>query len=356
MGHEYPDHHTGNVGWVPVPNKHPAGDDARPSLIGDVIGDDGTWPMAGGKSGPCRTWPVMPGCGCLPPDATTWDEEQRQAVEAATDILWRLTGGMYGLCRTTVRPCRKPLHSTYGPLTAGPSSGPRPALIDGQWFNLFCGCPTNGCSCGPMSELRLPGPVYWEPPHAWWPADHDDRPTPPRYAMEVLIDGVELDSHAYTLLESNRLVRTDGGMWPDCQYIDRPPYIRDDDPPEWTAEGTFAVTYWYGNPVPSAGRRAVALLACELWKACQGDESCKLPARVQNITREGVSYTMVDPQDFLTEGRTGITDVDMWLAAVNPHSLRSPSTVFSVDMPTVREQYTTGRFLEGFPGSKGGGR
>lgn len=332
----------GGPGWVPIPNDGTHQGQPRPNP--DVIGEDGTWPMLGGRGGPCRTWPVMPGCGCLPPDATTWDDAQRSAVESATEILWRLTGGQFGMCREVLRPCRTPQRAGLPPLGAPYPAGPYPTLDAGQWINVVCGCGSDSCSCGPVSEIRLPGPIYWEPPRPWWPAPTDERPTPPRYALEVYIDGVELPSSAYTVYNGNRLVRTDGGRWPDCQYIDRPFYLRPDDPPEWSAQGTFGVIYWRGTPVPSSGQRAVALLACEIWKACQGDDSCRLPARVREVNREGVSYTVVDPQNFLDEGRTGLTEVDLWLASVNPRHQREPSTVWSVDLRRHRRQWTTGTF------------
>jgi len=334
-----------DAGWVPIPNEQRR--QAQPVPSAATIGEDGTWPLQGGRGGPCRTWPLMPDCGCLPPDATTWDTAQRQAVEAATDILWRLTGGAFGLCRQTVRPCRTPMRETWlPPTTVGPAASgmPQPALIDGQWWNLFCGCGGDTCGCGPTAELQLPGPVYWEQAHPWLPAPADTRPSPPRYDLEVWIDGQRLPETAYTLLDADRLVRTDGGTWPDCQYIDRPPRLRDDDPPGWTAEGTFAVVYWQGVPVPPAGQRAVATLACELWKACTGDDSCRLPARVQQVQREGITYSILDPQDFLQDGRTGITEVDQWLAAVNPNSLRERPSVWSPDLPRVRHQAFTGAF------------
>ena len=325
-------------GWVPVPNEESGGDRHPVDRVSpDQIGDDGTWPMQS-ASGPCRTWPVAPGCGCLPPDAKTWTPDQQHAVEASTEILWRLTAGRFGLCRETVRPCRRDcLPDACGGM-------PVPTLVGGQWLNLDCGH-GRSCGCSPIDEILLPSPVYWEPP-VTPPANHPEQdpdeeptpppvPSPPRYGMKVWIDGTPISgpNGAYWLMDGNRLMRTDGGTWPQCQDLTRPI----DQP------GTFGIQYWRGQPVPAAGRRAVALLACELWKACNGSSDCKLPARVQQVQREGISMTMLDSQEFLDKGRTGVTEVDLWLSAVNPYGHRQPAGVYSPDGPNVRSEWTTGQ-------------
>lgn len=292
-------------------------------MLDEMLGPDGTWPMPS-ASGPCRTWPTENDCGCLPPDAATWDATMIHSVEVATEILWRLTAGQYGLCREVVRPCTP---------ACGPGSGKharmRPDIINGQWINMVCGCPraSDGCSCGaPPSSVHLPGPVYWEDPRLG-PEDPD------RYRMHVYIDGQRLPGDAYWMYGDNQLIRTDGGTWPTCQDLT----AKADEP------GAFAIVYWRGTPVPPGGRRAVALLACEIWKACaKGPDSCALPRRVQTVQREGITYTMLDPMDFLDEGRVGLTEVDLWLASVNPGKLHSPSVVLSPDMRRHRSEWTGG--------------
>jgi hypothetical protein len=61
--------------------------------------------------------------------------------------------------------------------------------------------------------------------------------------------------------------------------------------------------------------RAAATLAGEIGKRCVGDPSCRLPSRVTNIVREGVSFTVIDSLKMLDEGRTGVEVVDLWLTA-----------------------------------------
>lgn len=255
------------------------------------IADDGTWAMPEG-SGPCRTWPLDNTClrisrrqrdALSEPDAqVAW----RRAVEIATELLWRLTAGRFGLCRVTVRPEPMPRHA-------------RRRIGD-------CRCRPSGCRCGtPQAEIRLPGPVHHTPEHN----------------VVVRLDGVLFDR--WRLLDGNLLVRADGRSWPLHQDLGR-----DLDEPL-----TWGVTYWRGREVPPGGCRAVTTLALEIWKGCWGDSSCRLPQRVQSVQREGVEYTMLDPMDYLAEGRTGVPEVDTWVLSVNPGHHRQPGGIYSVDMP-----------------------
>ena len=108
------------------------------------------------------------------------------------------------------------------------------------------------------------------------------------------------------------------------------------------ARGSFAVQYWRGTPVPPGGRRAVSMLACELWKACTGDKTCRLPQHVQSVTREGVQYTMVDPTDHTAGGKTGLPDVDMWINQVNPKGMKQQVGVWSPDLPRMQSGWSSG--------------
>ena len=74
-----------------------------------------------------------------------------------------------------------------------------------------------------------------------------------------------------------------------------------------------------GRPVrPGADRRAT---------------SARCPQRVTQVSRQGMSWTLLDPQDFLDKGRTGIYQVDLFLSTVNPRRRRLRSRVFSPDVP-----------------------
>lgn len=234
---------------------------------------------------PCADWPVSVDCSYgIPADPAQRTGVQRMAVSVATELLWRLTAGVFGVCEHTVRPCGVP----------GTVGGSYPVLADGQWLNVPCACRTSPCGCT-VTSLRLPGPV--------------------QSVTAVVVDGQPLSADDYYVDNWAWLVRRQGA-WP-------------------LATGAMSVTYRYGTPVPSGGQCAVAALAAEVVKACSGGV-CKLPARTTQVSREGLTVTL-DTADVLTAGRTGVPETDMWIGAVNPHSVRQRPGVWSVDLPQWRE-------------------
>jgi hypothetical protein len=96
------------------------------------------------------------------------------------------------------------------------------------------------------------------------------------------------------------------------------------------------VTYSYGSPPPSAGKSAARMLATELVKLYEGDDTCALPQRTTSVNRQGVSYTILDNQDFIDELKTGLYAVDLFLKTANPDKARARSRVFSPDTPRAR--------------------
>lgn len=76
------------------------------------------------------------------------------------------------------------------------------------------------------------------------------------------------------------------------------------------------VEYGYGlTDLPVDVAHAVDILTAELVKANSGDAGCRLPKRVTSVSRQGVSWTLLDPQDFLEQGRTGIYEIDLILSS-----------------------------------------
>lgn len=75
------------------------------------------------------------------------------------------------------------------------------------------------------------------------------------------------------------------------------------------------VTYHIGSNLPPGTETKTIWLANEIWKGAQG-LPCKLPERVTSISRQGVSWTLMDTQDYLEKGLTGIGTLDSWLSAV----------------------------------------
>jgi hypothetical protein len=229
--------------------------------------------------------------------------------QMAVDFLRQWTGGVFGLCPVTVRPCRADCDgatSTFfgrGPYPSGGGMGGYvPALIAGSWYNLSCGACASTCSCDETSSFALPGPV-----HA---------------IDQVLIDGQPLPEDAYRVDNRRLLVRMDGGLWPVCQDLSADP----------TQPGTWQVSYLRGLPVPVGGQVAAGVLACEFEKAACKDASCKLPERLKQVTRQGVSVTIFDEFAEIGQGGTGLYLVDSWVASVT--NAPRPSRVVSVDRPT----------------------
>lgn len=79
------------------------------------------------------------------------------------------------------------------------------------------------------------------------------------------------------------------------------------------------VHYRTANNLPAGADLAAMRLAEEYLKAYQG-QKCSLPERVTSVSRQGASWTILDPQDFLSDGLTGIGPIDQWLAQVGLRS------------------------------------
>jgi hypothetical protein len=102
-----------------------------------------------------------------------------------------------------------------------------------------------------------------------------------------------------------------------------------------TLEGAY-ITYSYGAPLPTAGRRAARYLAEQLVKSWEGSDECELPERVTSVTRQGVSYQLLDQGTLIDDMRTGVYAVDLFLKAANPDNARRRARVFSPDVPSGR--------------------
>lgn len=271
-------------------------------------------------NGPC-VWPIQyTECvsggddESLPEAIGDLSPEQRERVEKmAVEFLWNWTGRGLGLCEISVRPCRTgcPRPATYYG-QPGLMGGSRVAQIGpgSYWLDYACGCPTSRCRCGTGPEsVRLPGPI--------------DEIT------EVRVGGEVLPESAYRVDNRSLLVRTDGEIWPMCQDM-----TADGDQP-----GTWEVTYTYGIPVPVGGEVAAGVLAEEMAKALCNDGSCRLPERVQTVTRQGVTMAMLDMMEDVEKGRTGLWLVDSWISSVM--APRPRSSVLSPDLPRPKNRVTT---------------
>lgn len=236
-------------------------------------------------------WPVDD--SCLPPlpdeDDCSYSDRLRDrtaAVEVAVSVLWALSGRQFGVCPTLTRPCPPPAPGLRAGSPWDQSVAPFiPTFEFGRWVNYSCGC-TGRCTAAGPRTVHLPGPV----------SD----------IVVVTICGEVLDPGEYTL-EGDMLYRN-GANWPSQNY-NRP---LDED-------GTWSVLYSKGVPVPAGVGVFVGQLAKEFLAACSG-EQCRLPRNVVATTSRGVTRQF-DPTGMYASGKTGLSEIDVWLAAVNPHHI-----------------------------------
>jgi hypothetical protein len=229
------------------------------------------------RTGPCEpwtTWEDVAACGGS--SIAQLNAVQREnAIDQASELLWNLSGRVYpGVCETTRGLCLSCLYC----------------------YPLWCTCePWNAIDLG----RRMPVLAVWD----------------------VTVNGVVLAPTAYKLVDRRYLVRTDGQIWP--RYIDMA------DP------NLMHATWAYGRAIPGAGRKAAAVLASELAKACAGDSSCALPQRVTQVAREGTTYIVLDPQSYVKDGFTGLFSVDYWLEA-DRRGRKPRARIFAPGAPRTR--------------------
>lgn len=248
-------------------------------------------------AGPC-TWDLTVDDACCPGFSALPLAQRQRVLRLATKVMWAATGRRYGVCTNVVRPCGADRR-------CGDCGGfyffngwMRPFILNGLWRNCSCGCP---CDCRPHCQIKLAGWV-------------DN-------VSQVLIDGVILAASAWRVDDNQWLVRTDGECWPRCQdyNVDVP------------AVGTLQVTYGRGEPVPLDVLDAASLLACEFAKSVCGDKTCRLPGRLQTLTRQGVTTSMVSIDMMLARNLTGLPEVDIVIMADNPYGRKQRAFFSSFD-------------------------
>ncbi len=283
-------------------------------------------------------WPIVYPAGV--PDILAESGIDQNAFERmAAENLWNWTQRVFSVYDVEVRPVRFPkpwVPSTFeglGPWPVNPGYGSghstmgwtfgywAPVLISGAWAAIVCGvCGQAECYCrgDQIKTISLPGSVV--------------------EVNEVRVNGDVIPSSAYWLRQKRFLERTDGQPWPFWQDLNLPD----------TEDNTWVVKYVKGIPVPPGGQIAAGVLAEQLALAIHAPNDCKLPKRIQTVTREGVTIGVVDPFA-ATKGSsrasveipkidTGIWEIDSWMAGVNMP--RSIATVRSVDTPgTTRWNY-----------------
>ena len=231
-----------------------------------------------------------------------YTEYSDEAVQVASNLLWAMSGRKYtGVTTVTERYTCTLRNNRMGPSDRTNS----PVLFGGDVYNIPSGdydeyseLVADGLS--PDARIRLRG-----------------RPVTKIHAIRNKT-GTIIDPSSYYLVDHSTLHIRAGTPWTPCNV---------------------EITYSYGIPVPVAGKMAARKLAMEFARLWAGDEMCELPQRVTSVSRQGVSYTILDNQEFIDELRTGLYEIDLFLKTVNPDNARRKSKVFSVDTPRAR-RYT----------------
>lgn len=159
--------------------------------------------------------------------------------------------------------------------------------------------------------------------------------------VEVKIDGDTLTEDEYRLDGWRWLTRrpdADGNRqyWPGPQREDR----------EDTEDDTFSIRYLFGQNPPQPGIDAAAQLACEIYKACPGNEGvdgdCALPKNAVRVSRQGLTVEMKALTYNAREGwTTGMKLVDAFLNAYNPDGVKQRALIWSPDGPQFAREVGT---------------
>lgn len=244
-----------------------------------------------------------------------------EAAASASDILYERTGRIFpGACGpVTVRPVSRPTDAdtrswgaTYSAVGWTSSSGFASAY--------------GSYNPGVVSHYGSADPPSIELPYAV------------TEIVEVKIDGLTIPADEYELRDFKTLVRIRPTAstvpvarygWPTSQIMDLPD----------TEKGTFSVTYMFGNPPPTAGKLAARRLG-EYLILPQLGQTDRLPTRVRQVSRQGISAMVTDVLDLLEKGMLGVYDVDLFCKTYNPHDLQRQSVVWSPDAGRSRRQAT----------------
>lgn len=227
------------------------------------------------------------------------DEYAYDAVKVASQLLWAMSGRKFnGITTVTERY----ICASRAYRLGASARNYTPELVGGDVYNIpfdefddYAEITTDGMS--PSTRLRLRG-----------------RPIVRIHSIRDRVGRI-VDPANYYLVDHSTIQAKAGTSWAPCN---------------------IEITYSYGAPPPATGKAAARVLAKEFIKLWTGDDECALPQRVTSVSRQGVSYTILDNQDFIQEMRTGLYVVDLFLKSVNPDGARTKARVFSPDVPRAR--------------------
>lgn len=236
------------------------------------------------------------------------DGKLARAAEAASGLLYVASGRQFpGVCTDTVHPCAGGCSVQWLNYPDGYEPASRPLPLHG-YLPLWAGVGLDGSTlrCGEQiyNAVRLPNVAVVD-------------------VTEIIINGdvVANVADAVRIVDDRWLLRA-SGAWPCCADLGDPT--------------SFAVTYRWGAAPPAEALLAAEVLACELAKSWAKDTSCRLPKRLTQLVREGVSMTFLDPFEFLDDGRFGIYEVDTFLSTYNPDGLRRPARIVDPGLEASR--------------------
>lgn len=187
-----------------------------------------------------------------------------EAVEFASEILYNLTGRRY-TGRYTTTECFTGFSTSQGTMAH------RPALIGGKMYNL----PVS-LGSGTDTKVYSRGTIY--------------------RLLSVTINGADAPIDDFYISDNIAFARKDG----------RVVVSGNDD---------VCFTYETGLAVPKALQRACQRYADELILWDMDDETCAIPRNTSTVSRQGESFTLMMPDDFISDGRTGIYEVDQAIKA-----------------------------------------
>jgi hypothetical protein len=145
----------------------------------------------------------------------------------------------------------------------------------------------------------------------------------------VTIDGAAFTD--YEILDDRILVRTDGQQWPTNQK----PWQPDTD------DGTFSVTYTYGN-LPHLAKRAAADIVCDLLRSKPNDTR-RLAPNARAATVSGVSIQLEQTAMEIKRRALMIPNLVRLLTVYAPDA-GSPAVVYS---PELEDGWTLHRVTTG---------
>ena len=219
-------------------------------------------------------------------------------LKMASHILYILTGEKFQGERTTTE------------FFAGNSATDRvyaPAVIQGRMYNLprsqvarsISGL-SGGGPGGRVTKLYL-------------------KHRPIREIIEIVEDGQTLPEDSYVLRERAFIRKRNGAVW------------------QMSPTKELAVTYRYGANPPAMGIEEAIKLADQFMLYEIGSDECILPETVTAVERQGVSIAVINPDDIIQNGFTGIRSTDMFIKTYNPDRARVKSKLYIPGRPAGEE-------------------